>query len=248
MNKLQTTLCLSLAVFSTSCSNDNGSDKDAEENTDVAEDSGATTIDDSGNPPKPDGNDSTEPSSVAFSCSESQSFTIPPNPQITATSATTKSESGSEGDILFDCKSNRFSLTPGINSLNLINLQKRTDFDFSCNNKLEAKGNLKFDYKAGTVTYTGTINGQSASCTSTFTSPLETEISDDVSISKLLVFWGTDEGNGDFLSTTCENNEDKITGEFNQFSCSGASRSNYTVMDSEAKTHKLSIKNTVSFQ
>lgn len=219
MNKLQTTLCLSLAVFFTSCSDDNGNDNAAEENA-----------------------------SVAFSCSESQSFTIPPNPHIMATSATTKNESGSEGDILFDCKSNHFSLTPGMNSLNLIDLQKRTDFDFSCENKLEAEGNLKFDYKAGTVTYTGTTNGQSTSCTSTFNSPLETNISDDTSIRKLLTSWGSDEGNGDFLSTTCENNEDEITGKFNKFSCSGASSSNYTMMDSEAKIHKLSIKNTVSFQ
>ena len=220
MNQLQTTLCLSLAVFLTACSSNNGSDDPAEGNN---------------------GN-------VAFSCSNSQSFTIPPSPNITATSSTAANESGSEGDVLFNCKTHRFSLTPGISSLNISDLQKRLDVDFSCPDGKEAKGNITFNYKTGEVTQTGSLNGQSASCTTTFISPLEAVISDAPSIRNLLVAWGNDDSDPSVISSTCPDDKNNLSDIFDHFNCSGTVSNNYTITDHNGKTHRLSTKDTYTIQ
>jgi hypothetical protein len=243
MNQLQTTLCLSLAVFLTACSSNNGSNDPAAGNTSVADDSGATTGDgtEADGTSKPDG-------SVAFSCSNSQSFSIPPSPDTTATSSTAANESGSEGDILFDCKTHRFSLTPGISSLNISDLQKRLDVDFSCPDGKEAKGNITFNYKTGEVTQTGSLNGQSASCTTTFISPLEAVISDAPSIRNLLVAWGNDDSDPSVISSTCPDDKNNLSDSFDQFNCSGTVSNNYTITDHNGKIHKLSTKDTYTIQ
>ena len=221
MNQLQTTLCLSLAVFLTACSSNNGSDDPAEGNN---------------------GN-------VAFSCSNSQSFTIPPSPNITATSSTAANESGSEGDVLFNCKTHRFSLTPGISALNIIDLQKRLDVDFSCPDGKEAKGNVTFNYKTGEVTQTGSLNGQPISCTTTFISPLEAVISDAPSIRYLLVTWGgDDDDNPKVINATCPDDKNNLSDIFDHFNCSGTVSNNYTITDHNGKIHKLSTKDTYTIQ
>jgi len=240
MNQLQTTLCLSLAVFLTAC----GSNDPTEGNTGVADDSGTATGDgtEADGTSKPDGN-------VAFSCSNSQSFSIPPSPDTTATSTTAANESGSEGDILFDCKTHRFSLTPGISSLNIIDLQKRLDVDFSCPDGKEAKGNVTFNYKTGDVTQTGSLNGRSISCTTTFISPLEAIISDASSIRYLLVTWGGgDDDNPKVINTNCLDGENSLPGNLEQFNCSGTVSNNYTITDHNGKIHKLSTKDTYTIQ
>ena len=162
-----------LAVFLTACSSDNEDDNPATSDTSVAEDSGGTTDNETGdgsetgNTPGTGGtgDDSSNSNTVASSCSDSQSFDIPVgNSVTTATSATITRESGADGDILFDCKGQRFSLTPGINPLNIIDVQQQNDVDFSCRDSYRVKGSAKYDYKTGVITYTGTLNGQTFSC------------------------------------------------------------------------------------
>jgi len=244
MHKLNITLCLSLAVLISACSSsDNGDNNPSTSNTNVAEDSGDTTEDTTG----PNG-DSNNPGAVASSCSDSQSFDIPDNPITTATSSTITNESGADGDILFDCKGQRFSLTPGINSLNIIDVQKQDNIDFSCRDGNRVNGDVKYNYKTGVITYTGTLNGQTFSCSDTYISPLEAVISEDGSIRKLLLDWGSDDNGDDFISTTCPNDEDKLDDDFDPITCSGTFSSHYIMMDSSGKTHRLSTKISVSFQ
>jgi len=246
MNRAELALYLSLTMLVAACSSDDTNNNTPVNDTGVAEDSGSnsdgTPGDDTGESSSP------APSAVSFSCSDSQSFDIPANPVTPAIKYTIKSESGSDGDIQFDCNtnSNKFSLTPGITSLNIIDLQKITDFNFSCNDGNKRKGNIKYDYKSGVITYTGTVNGQSASCTDTFISPLEAIISTDKSIRQLLLSWG--DNDADLTSSTCPTDEEgKLIENFEVNVCSGTFNSHYTIIDHNAKTHRLSTKDTYTF-
>ena len=245
MNRLNTTLCLSLAVFFTACSSDSGDDNPAPSGPNVAGDSGGDGSSETGALSTGGAGDDSG-NSVASSCSDSQSFDIPDNPITTATSSTITRESGADGDILFDCKGQRFSLTPGINSLDIVDVLKQDDIDFSCSNGNRVNANAKYDYRTGGIAYTGTLNGQTFSCNDTYTSPLDTVVSDDASTRKLLLDWGNTDD--DFISTTCPNDEDELDDDFDPITCSGTFSSNYTMMDSAGKTHRLSTKTTVSFQ
>ncbi len=251
MNTLKTTLCLSLAILMTGCGSNGGNNTPAPDDTNVAEDSASPTVDttEPDVTPAPEGTAGSgdiTPVTVASSCSNSQSFDIPANTAISATSATISRESGAEGDVLFDCKTERFSLTPGIASLNIIDIQRQDDIDFSCKNSSKVKANVKYDYINGVITYTGTLNGQTVSCSDTYISPLEAVISDDTSIRKLLLDWG--DTDTDLQSSTCPDDKDGALDNFDQFSCSGTFSSNYAIMDSTGKTHQLSTKLGISFQ
>jgi len=187
------------------------------------------------------------PNAVALSCSYSidSSQLFPDIPEDNTAAITGSSESGAEGDILYDCKEAQFSLTPGINSLNIIDVQRQDDLDLSCRDNNKVKVKINYDYKTGVISYTGTFDGQTSSCSDTYISPLEAVITDDSSIGKLLLDWGlTDDG---FISTTCTEDEEEAFNDHDA-ACSSTFSSNYTMMDSTGKTHRLSTKTTVSFR
>lgn len=173
---------------------------------------------------------------------------------------TTTLQSGNQGDIEYNCRfpnldeptGLQFNLASGIPSLNIVDIQKTAYIDISCTNDGSGTGTTTYNYTTGRVVRSGTFNGQSLSCTSTFSSPLEKTVTDNDSMADLFQEWGTDTerqnaGETGLLNTTCPQGDDDIS-DINLVTqaCTGFFLENYTIKDDSGKTHTLSTKTTLN--
>lgn len=185
---------------------------------------------------------------IPFTCSDVETF------DVGGVSTTSTTQSGSDGDIVYDCSyeeaSNKYTLDSAIPSLNIVDVTKVETADISCSDGSSAKGNITYNYKSGTVNISATLNGQVMNCESNFTSVLPTTLTDHDSIATLLEDWGTDtdRNNGvqsGLLNTNCPQGEGLDDG-INPLSsiCQGYFLEQYTITDDNGKVHKIAVKST----
>lgn len=136
---------------------------------------------------------------------------------------------------------NYIELSNSTPSLNVTDIQKTFTVDMSCDNGFSVKGTQNFDYSSGEVVMNGTFNGKNYSCTSKFTSPLPTTITNS-SLDELLDNWGDDTKDPTLISSTCPA-DDSNDPEFSPTTtlCTGEVLTNFIITTSDpSKTHKIS--------
>ncbi|WP_299878883.1 hypothetical protein [uncultured Cocleimonas sp.] len=237
------------------------SEVDTTETSDATESSEATDVNDTS-----DSTDSTDTSdsddigpdfstTIPFTCSDVETF------DVGGVANTSTSQSGSDGDIIYDCLydnvSSKFTLEDSdsgsaIPSLNVVDVTKVETADISCSDGSSAKGNITYNYKSGVVNIAATVNGQEMNCESHFTSVLPATLTDHDSIATLLEDWGTDtdRNNGaqsGLTNTNCPQ-DDGLDDEINPLLsiCKGYLQEQYTITDDKGKVHKIAIRSSIN--
>jgi len=185
---------------------------------------------------------------IPFTCSDEETF------DVGGVANTSTSQSGSDGDIIYDClydkMSSKYTLDSAIPSLNIVDVTKVETADISCSDGSSAKGNITYNYKSGVVNIAAMVNGQEMNCESHFTSVLPATLTDHDSIATLHEDWGTDtdRNNGaqsGLTNTNCPQDDgldDVIQPLINI--CQGYFIEQYTITDDNGKVHKIEVKST----
>lgn len=163
---------------------------------------------------------------------------------------------GFDGDISFDTTNlltlfdSNFILANA--SMNITNIKRTSAADLSCTDGTTIKITEIANFESGVVETTGSVNGDTLSCTSNFATVLpSTLINNPVDANNLLIGWGSDDdtinaAQTGLLSTTCPQNDalDNLTPLMS--GCTGSILENYSVTDDNFTTHNLSKKVTLS--
>lgn len=147
---------------------------------------------------------------VAFSSSGSNSTTFDNGTR----TSTVYLDSGFEGDIearTIQQTNGGFSsfyqetvLAAGIPSMNVNDVQRTQAFEFLCDDNSDIRVTISTDYSSGEEEISGSFNGVSQSCSSTYQSILPTNISTEDSIADLIIGFGDEDNfNTTLISTNC---------------------------------------------
>ena len=168
------------------------------------------------------------------------------------------SEAGSQGLIISEITEETFgeftipsvsrSLAPGVPSLNIENVQRTQVLDFDCSSIGPVESTVMTNFSTGIENASGSADGQSLSCTTTYEVILPMTISTPESIESLLVEYGGDTSSPTVLSTTCPTgNDDSLDVDPAIEQCNGTVLTNYTITDDSGVEHKISERSTIDF-
>lgn len=142
--------------------------------------------------------------------------------------------------------SQRTTLANGIPSMNVVDVQRTQGVEYSCDNGDTVRGTVKTDYSTGREVYSGTINGQTASCFIDYNVILPLTITDEDSIESLLLVYGDGSGVG-VVSENCPNDDRVAVTAILDNSCDATVIRNFIVTDDNGVEHRLANRLTLDF-
>lgn len=154
-----------------------------------------------------------------------------------------KVESGTQGDITYDCKilsaSNGYNLT--VPAITITNVKKVETLVGSFDGKT-VNGTTTYDFKSGTVHYEGTFAGENINCTDIYLTSLPADFYRGVEedLENLLDDWGNGD---DYISSDCPSDID----DFEPNTVDVVDTTDITVTDDQSGEHKISIRLTIQY-
>ncbi len=132
-----------------------------------------------------------------------------------------------------------FKVKDGVPNINVVDVEETIESQQTCSDGSQVGGTGIADFKAGTVSYNGSGNGQSISCTDRFTpAGLPRTLATPLEIAELYT-WMSDTDRAHFIGSDCPNDidvqDDSVT-------CTGYTQLDFTFIDDLGGRHSGSFK------
>lgn len=152
-------------------------------------------------------------------------------------------ESGTEGDITYDCKvlsaTNGYNLT--VPAITITDVKKVDSFVGTYDGKT-VNGAVAYDFKTGTVHFEGTYLGKNVNCTQTYLTALPADfyLGAEDDLEAFLEDWGTGE---DYITSNCPSELE----DYEPTTIDVVSTTQITVTDDQSSEHKIAIRTTIKY-